>query len=323
MEFKYNVTGSDRKRLVTAMAERLKCTAKYKGAPTFAYEVDYFTIDKNGIVSFDDRADSEEIEKLIERLHEQGFETEPGFEDLRITEEAELGLVRQRHDPVGEDGMQASDVPDEDIGLVIEICGDCGEYYGSKVWHSNSKYRRTIWQCNGKFKGVEKCRTPHLYEDDIKAMFLKAVSELMIDREALIDDGRVLHTAFTDFNAIDKEVAEITSEIDVLSGLVQKLVDENASTTLDQTEYRSRYDGYIDRYDKAKKRLAALQEQRQLQELKGDILSGFLFELGELYDLPMVFKDETWNALVDHVTVHKGGRVVFTFKNGTEVTEML
>lgn len=74
----------------------------------------------------------------------------------------------------------------------------------------------------------------------------------MIDREALIDDGRVLHTAFTDFNAIDKEVAEITSEIDVLSGLVQKLVDENASTTLDQTEYRSRYDGYIDRYDKAK-----------------------------------------------------------------------
>ena len=128
---------------------------------------------------------------------------------------------------------------------------------------------------------------------------------------------------FTDFNAIDKEVAEITSEIDVLSGLVQKLVDENASTTLDQTEYRSRYDGYIDRYDKAKKRLAALQEQRQLQELKGDILSGFLFELGELYDLPMVFKDETWNALVDHVTVHKGGRVVFTFKNGTEVTEML
>lgn len=44
----------------------------------------------------------------------------------------------------------------------------------------------------------------------------------------------------------------------MLSGLVQKLVDENASTTLDQTEYRSRYDGYIDRYDKAKKRLAAL-----------------------------------------------------------------
>ena len=70
-ELRYNLTGSDRKRLVTAMAEATGCAAKYKGSPTFAYEVDYFTIDKNGTISFDDRADSEEIEKLIERLHEQ------------------------------------------------------------------------------------------------------------------------------------------------------------------------------------------------------------------------------------------------------------
>ena len=76
MELKYNVTGNDRKKLVTAIAEATGCASKYKGAPTFAYEVDYFTIDKNGIVSFDDRADSEEIEALIERLHEQGFEAE-------------------------------------------------------------------------------------------------------------------------------------------------------------------------------------------------------------------------------------------------------
>ena len=27
-------------------------------------------------------------------------------------------------------------------------CGECGSWYGSKVWHSNSKYRKTIWQCN-------------------------------------------------------------------------------------------------------------------------------------------------------------------------------
>ena len=30
------------------------------------------------------------------------------------------------------------------------VCGDCGEYYGPKVWHSTDKYRRVIWQCNGK-----------------------------------------------------------------------------------------------------------------------------------------------------------------------------
>ena len=33
------------------------------------------------------------------------------------------------------------------------ICGDCGAFFGSKVWNSTSKYRRVIWQCNNKFKG--------------------------------------------------------------------------------------------------------------------------------------------------------------------------
>ncbi len=36
------------------------------------------------------------------------------------------------------------------------ICGDCGEAYGPKVWHSNDKYRRVIWQCNAKFRDKSK-----------------------------------------------------------------------------------------------------------------------------------------------------------------------
>lgn len=77
MEMKYNVTGNDRKRLVTAIAEFMACAATYKGAPTFAYEVGCFTIDKNGTVSFDDHSDGENVEKLTQRLRELGFEAEP------------------------------------------------------------------------------------------------------------------------------------------------------------------------------------------------------------------------------------------------------
>lgn len=47
------------------------------------------------------------------------------------------------------------------------VCGDCGGYFGSKVWHSTDKYRRTIWRCNSKFTGEEKCQTPHLTEEEI------------------------------------------------------------------------------------------------------------------------------------------------------------
>ena len=81
MEFNYKVTGSDRKRLVMAIAEQLECDAKYLGAPSFAYEVDYITIDKNGTVSFDDLADSGEVEMLVEALLEKGFKPEVRLRD--------------------------------------------------------------------------------------------------------------------------------------------------------------------------------------------------------------------------------------------------
>ena len=74
MKIRYNRIGSERKALVRAIEEITECNAQYLGAPTFAYQVDYFTIEKDGTLEFDDRADSEEIENLLEQLAERGFE---------------------------------------------------------------------------------------------------------------------------------------------------------------------------------------------------------------------------------------------------------
>lgn len=76
MTVKYNVTGTKRKELVQLISNFTGCDIKYNGAPTFAYEVDYFTIDKSGALSFDDKADSEVIERLLEMLYDNGFESE-------------------------------------------------------------------------------------------------------------------------------------------------------------------------------------------------------------------------------------------------------
>jgi len=39
-------------------------------------------------------------------------------------------------------------------------CGECGGFFGAKVWHSTDKYRRVIYRCNNKYDG-HKCQTPH------------------------------------------------------------------------------------------------------------------------------------------------------------------
>lgn len=76
MEVRYNVTGQDRKRLVKAVETATGAKAKYLGMPSMAYEVDYFTITKDGTLTFSDRSDSEEVEAVLEKIAEEGFECE-------------------------------------------------------------------------------------------------------------------------------------------------------------------------------------------------------------------------------------------------------
>lgn len=73
MRIEFHRTGAERKALVTAIGEILEIKPKYKGMPSAAYEIDYFIVTKDGVLEFDDRADSEEIENLLERLAERGI----------------------------------------------------------------------------------------------------------------------------------------------------------------------------------------------------------------------------------------------------------
>lgn len=199
------------------------------------------------------------------------------------------------------------------------VCADCGEFFGSKTWHSTDQYRRTVWQCNAKFKGESKCTTPHLYEAGIQSAFLQALSKLYVDREPILADCRTMQTLLTDCTQIDAEAEELRCEMEVVTGLIQRLIEDNASQPLDQAEYRKRYDAYAERFERMQKRYDALLAEREARHNKADVIGGFMFELRELDVLPFAFDGKLWRSLVDHVTVHADGRMVFRFKNGVEI----
>ena len=89
MTFELLTNGQSRKQLAQAIAEYMECDVKYLGAPTFAYEVDYFTVNKNGSIVFDGRADTEEIEGLIDFLVYKDFIISASYEEGTEDEETE------------------------------------------------------------------------------------------------------------------------------------------------------------------------------------------------------------------------------------------
>lgn len=87
MEIRYNVTGAKRKELVKVIADATGARAEYKFMPTCNYEIDYFTVTKDGTLLFDDRADSEEVERVLEAVAAAGFECEAHDGEKLPTEE--------------------------------------------------------------------------------------------------------------------------------------------------------------------------------------------------------------------------------------------
>ena len=76
MTINYNVTGTERKRLADYISGFMGAGKKYLGAPTFAYQIGYMTVSKDGAVSFEDRGYNSDIDALMAELEGQGFHTE-------------------------------------------------------------------------------------------------------------------------------------------------------------------------------------------------------------------------------------------------------
>ena len=111
MRINYNVTGAQRKELVKVISDTTGAKAEYKFMPTCNYEIDYFTVTKDGTLEFDDMADSEEVEKVLEAIAAAGFEPE-----LQETAEAEAGEVSEEPETSEQDAPQGNEA-----GLTVEL----------------------------------------------------------------------------------------------------------------------------------------------------------------------------------------------------------
>ena len=203
------------------------------------------------------------------------------------------------------------------------ICADCGDIFGAKTWHSTDRYRRVIWQCNGKFKGERKCETPHLTEERLKELYLAALGEYLSDRDAAIDQLRYAQRMLTDTDFIDEDIQALEEELTTITGMLRLCIAENAANTMTEETYRVTHAELCNRFEETEAKLAALQKQRDKMKADAITIGGMMFELGELDTLPVTFDEKLWHGTIDHVTVHADERVVFHFKDGKEIATRL
>ena len=200
-------------------------------------------------------------------------------------------------------------------------CGDCGAWFGSKVWQSNTKYRRIIWRCNDRYnkRGKRDCQTSHIKEDDIMAKFLTAFNRLMENRDGLIEDCRQAQKLLCDTTSIEAEIAELEREVEIVDGLAWQAIQTNAREVIDQSEWTERNGVYLKRHAEATERLEELDKQKSERLGRSKTIEVFIRNLERSKQAVAEFDENLWAAVVDCVVVGVDDGLTFRFKNGTEI----
>lgn len=199
------------------------------------------------------------------------------------------------------------------------ICGDCGGFYGPKVWHSTDKYRKIIYRCNCKYDG-QKCETPTITEEMIKKGFVTAVNTLIADKDKLLDDCRYMQSILSDTSEIEEELKRQNEELEVLTEMLRKCVEENTHKVQNQKEYWEKYNSIEGRWNAVRSKIAELEETKKARTIKAEIIGAFMFELHEQDCAIEDFDARLWTVTIDSVVVNKDGSFTYKFRNDLELT---
>lgn len=165
----------------------------------------------------------------------------------------------------------------------------------------------------------EKCQTPHVTEEEVKELFIKAYNELLSEKKEIIENAEIIRKTLCKTESMIEEKQRLEDEILVLVEMTQNLVAENARVAQDQNEYQKRYDGLVQRYETAKKSYDDLVAKIEQKEAHGERIKQFIKNLKEQQCVLAEFDDALWGSMVEYVTIGKENRSV-TFKDGTEIT---
>lgn len=132
----------------------------------------------------------------------------------------------------------------------IVVCGDCGESYGSKVWHSNDKYRKVVYRCNAKYKG-QKCTTPAVDETRLEEIFVEAFNQVLCDKDEILSNLQVLISIKTESLKTPEQIRQAAVELDAAEEAYRDVIENQKTKPVPIDEFKLLSEAASQRYDEA------------------------------------------------------------------------
>ena len=144
---------------------------------------------------------------------------------------------------------------------------------------------------------------------------MEAFNLLFTGKDEIIENCELIKRRFSDTAAVDAELAEIENEIEVVTELTRKCIEENAHQAQNQEEYQRQYDAYTERFESLQKRHSELICERTLLLSRADSFRLFIGILKKQPGAIAEFDDRLWQTTVKQVIIQSDGLFKFVFQN--------
>lgn len=201
-------------------------------------------------------------------------------------------------------------------------CAQCGRWYGRRTWHSTDKHKCNVWQCPNRQRrreGRERCKPPHIYESQVKEMFITALNQLVEMKEEIIKVTVETMDEVFDLTTLQKEESELAIQIENAGKLLEEHVMINASRIQNQKEYEQKYQKLAGEYQSLLDRMDLVTEQIQDKKARKIFVNSFLDSLRN-QDLIEEYTDDLFLTFVDYLEIDHDGHARFVFMDGTETS---
>jgi len=192
-------------------------------------------------------------------------------------------------------------------------CKDCGSKLHIRTDRRKNEYKH-IARCAeyAKGKGASaKCHTPHQIDADILmqniAELLRKIAKFSLDNkikfEALVMENLAVQQT-DEMNKQRKRIPQITSRIEQIDKIINKLYEDNALGNIDQDRYQQLSQKYSEEYDLLKKELQENQDHLSNHENTGQRAKKFI-KLVESYCDFNKLTPTAINEFISKLVVHE------------------
>lgn len=140
-------------------------------------------------------------------------------------------------------------------------CGFCGSNLSRRSWHSNSQYKKTIWQCvTGTKKGKKFCLdSKGIEEIAIEKAFLESYRQLTSNNKDIVNKFLELIESTLNDNTLEKNIKKLEREISKISNKQNSLVDLRLEEKIDSKLYEEKYLSFQKQYSEKSKEKESLE----------------------------------------------------------------